>query len=388
MIPRHHNTASRKSFRAATRLYAGPDARLDLPDMLPEGAVLLVADTRFAECDAVKKLPIARRVAVAGEPKRAHIDLAIGMLEGERFAAVLAIGGGSAIDTAKALHAALSFGTYNVRDIERAAGAPLLVALPTTAGSGSETSRFFILSDRNGLKRSHRAWAHAPDIAVLDPHFLRKAGPERLLLGAFDSFVHLFETYVCRNEHAPAVDMLALEGIPLIARALERLAAGAALDDPLLMGLQHASAYGGLAISNVRTGLIHTLGESLSARCTLAHPETLYVFFESALAQYEAAVSGPVARLDRRLVAELGEGASFARLRAHWRHLFEEHGIARRIEETLQESPPDIVALLEAAARDHVLLSEHPASLSPADIRRIVEERLAPAAGAAKRAAG
>lgn len=387
-MTRQHNTASRKSFRAATRLYAGPDARLDLAALLPEGPVLLVADTRFTECDAAKAIPAARRVAVAGEPKREHIDLAAGMLEGEQFAAVVAIGGGSAIDTAKALHAAIAFGTYNVRDFERAPGAPRLVALPTTAGSGSETSRFFIFSDRRGVKRSHRAWAHAPDMAVLDPYFLRKAGPERLLLGAFDTFVHLFETYICRNEHAPAVDMLALEGIPLIARALERLAAGAALDDPLLMSLQHASAYGGFAISNVRTGLVHTLGESLSAQCTLAHPETLYVFFESALAQYEAGVLGQIARLDRRLAAELGEGASFARLRALWRSLFEEQGIARRIEETLQANPPDIKALLETAARDHVLPAEHPVSLSPADMRRIVEERLTPMASAAKRAAG
>jgi alcohol dehydrogenase class IV len=182
--------------------------------------------------------------------------------------------------------------------------------------------------------------------------------------------------------------MLALEGIPLIAKVLDRLATGAVVDDPLLMGLQHASAYGGFAISNVRTGLVHTLGESLSAQCTLAHPETLYVFFDSALAHYEAAVTSLVERLNRRLAAELGEGATLALLRGQWRHLFEEHGVSRRIAATLEASPPDIEALLQAAARDRVLLSEHPVGLSPADVRRIVEERLAPATAAAKRAAG
>jgi alcohol dehydrogenase class IV len=388
MLARHHNTSARKSFRAATRLYAGPDARLDLPALLPEGPVLLVVDLRFANCDAVRALPIARRVEVSGEPKRSHIDLALGLLEGERFSSVLAIGGGSTIDTAKALHAALSFGTYTVRDLERAQDAPMLVAVPTTAGSGSEASRFFIFSDRKGLKRSHRAWSHAPDIALIDPFFLRRAEPERLALGAFDSFVHLFEAYVCRNENTPAADMLALEGISLIARALERLSAGAALDDTQLMGLQHASAYGGLAISNVRTGLIHTLGESLSAQCTLAHPETLYVFFEAALAHYQAAITEKLARLDRRLVAELGQAASFARLRALWRGLFETHGIARRIEETLAARPPDIRALLAAAARDHVLPWEHPVSLTPDDLRFVVETRLQSPSSAARRAAG
>lgn len=388
MLARHYNTASRKSFRAATRLYAGPDARLDLPAILPEGPVLLVADARFADSDAVQALPITRRVEVTGEPKRAHVDLAIGMLEGEQFATVLALGGGSAIDTAKALHAAISFGTYNARDAERMADAPALVAIPTTAGSGSETSRFFILGDRNGRKRAYRAWAHAPDMALLDPHFLRAAGPERLVLGAFDAFIHLFETYVCREENTPAVDMLALEGIPLIVAALERLAADEPLKDPLLMGLQYASAYGGLAISNVRTGLIHTLGESLSAQCPLSHPETLFVFLEAVLAHYEAAVTDKVARLDRRLEAELGTMASFTRMRALWRRLFKELGVTQRIDETLAATPPDIDALLEAAARDHVLPREHPVSLTPDDIRRIVTTRLDMPRRAARRAAG
>lgn len=370
MLAKHFNTPERQSFRQATRLYQGAGARLDLPRLLPAGQALVVVDARFLINDVLRGLSVGAVVPVSGEPRLAAVEDAFAAMRGRTFASVIAIGGGSAIDSAKALHARLSFGDLPSRDQERPAGAPPLIVLPTTAGSGSETSRFFILADEAGIKRSHRAWAFAPDLAILDPIFLAGAGDERLVLGAFDSFLHLWETFVCRTERSAFTDMLALEGIGLIARAMRVIQRGGQPDVATLAGLQRASAYGGFAIANVRTGLIHTLGESLAAQVPLGHPETLYVFFAEALTQYRGAVGERIARLDRHLAAEAE--TDFDALCTLLHLLFARLAIAPRIAAILAATPIDRDLLAETAARDTVLGKENPAPLPPGSIERLI----------------
>lgn len=378
MLERHFNTPDRKSFRAATRLLSGRDARLDLPRILPSGPVVLVIDQRFAGSEIIGELRPAVTMIVSGEPAMHHVKSLGATCTSLQAAAVVALGGGSTIDTAKAIHSTLCHPGDPPRDVERPANAPLLIAVPTTAGSGSETSRFFILSDDAGIKCAHRAWSFAPDLAILDPALLESSGPERLVLGAFDTFVHLWETLICRNERAPFVDMLAFEGITAIAASVMRLADGAQLDDDRLTGLQRASAYGGYAISNTRTGLIHTLGESLAPQTSLSHPETLYVFFASALSHYARDVAGDVARLNRHVAALDGAPCDFEQLVRTWHGLFERLGIAQRIADTLARTPVDTEQLLATAARDVVLVKENPALLTPTILRQLVTDCLTP----------
>lgn len=387
MLERHYNSPSRKSFRTATRLYAGRDARLDLPRLLPEAPVILVVDRLFAESNLAAMLKPVVTMSVRGEPAARDVAALTATCAGLRPGAVVALGGGSTIDTAKAVHAALCFSNGVPRDVERPAGAPLLVSVPTTAGSGSETSRFFILSDDAGIKCSHRAWSFAPDVAVLDPALIEKSGTERLTLGAFDSFVHLWETYICRNENAPFVDMLAREGIALVAAAIARLSAGMPLEDEHLMGLQRASAYGGFAISNVRTGLIHTLGESLAAQAPLSHPETLFVFLGGAIAHYRSAVEARIESLDSYLSAMVGTGATFDGLIAQWRALFDASGISGRIAAQLERHPVDRERLRATAARDVVLAKENPALLTPDILLALIEDAVGAPKGAVSRSA-
>lgn len=387
MLERHYNSPSRKSFRTATRLYAGRDARLDLPGLLPDAPVVLVVDRYFADCDLAAALRPVITMTVQGEPLARDVETLNATCAGLKPGAVVALGGGSTIDTAKAVHAALCFPCGVPRDVERPAGAPLLISVPTTAGSGSETSRFFILSDAAGIKCSHRAWSFAPDLAVLDPALIEKSGTERLMLGAFDTFVHLWETHICRNESAPFIDMLAREGIGLIAAALAHLSAGTPLTDEHLMGLQRASAYGGFAISNVRTGLIHTLGESLAAQVPLSHPETLFVFLEGAIAHYRPAVEAQIESLDRYLGAMLGSGMTFDGLIAQWRALFDAHGISQRITAQLGRHPVDVERLRTTALRDVVLAKENPALLTPDILLALIEDALGAPKGAVSRSA-
>lgn len=372
----HYNTITRKSFFSPTRVYSGVDARLEIPKLLPAGPVLLVVDEAFASEIAVTGLNAAQVVIVRREPRETDLAMHLPAARALKPAAVVAYGGGSAIDTAKALHAEVSYGSFKTHDLDRPAGAPKLVVVPTTAGSGSETSRFFIVTDDAGLKQSYRSWSYAPDLAVLDPFVLRNAGERRLVLGAFDAFMHLWETYVCRTERDPVARVLALEGITLIARALCVLEAGRNASDEELTGLQRASAFGGMCIANVRTGLIHTLGESLAQQIDLSHPETIYIFFEAAVEQYTAAIQKDIELLDLRLRVELGGDWSLTKLRATWRALFERLGIEAHIEEALSAHAIDLPLLLSTVGRDRVLLKENPAPLTPEIIADVAASRL------------
>jgi alcohol dehydrogenase class IV len=376
MLDRHFNTPDRKSFRALTRLYAGVGARLDLKNITPEGRFLVIADARFMACDALSGIDIVLAVPITGEPTEAHVASVIEQVGRKKFSAVLAIGGGSTIDTAKAVHAHICFAKDAAHDVERPANAPVLIALPTNAGSGSETSRYYILADDRRIKRSHRAWSFAPDIAILDPELIQDAGPERLALGAFDAFVHLWETLICRGERSPFVDTLALDGITLIADALGPLASRAIPSVEQLMGVQRASAYGGMAISNVRTGIMHTLGESLAAQVNLGHPETLFVFFDVVIEHYLRHLKPEISRIDRRLAADIGPDWTFERLCHVWRLLFNRFGITERIGTALNVAAIDMESFLAAIARDTVIAKEHPAPINEAGIAALAKQGL------------
>lgn len=368
MLQKAFNTAAEKTFFSPGRLWAGDGISAKLPEFLPPGPRLVVADARFANHPALDAWTPDHIALTEGEPLESRVMELIGALGQQRFAAVIALGGGSTIDAAKALHAKLSFGSIDVRDQPRPHGAPVLIAVPTTAGSGSETSRFFILGEMaKGTKRARRAWSFAPDLAVLDPQWLRAMPESGLVLGAFDAFIHLWETFVCRNERSPYTDALTLTGIPKIAAALAKLNAGQPLDANALQDLQIASAQGGIAISNVRTGLIHTLAESLSPLATLLHPETLWVFYAHAVDSYRRDIQDRIALLD----AALGGPGGLHRLDRTWGHAFDRLGLSHKIRAEMAAARPDIDALMANAMRDTVLLKENPSPLDWSAVRAI-----------------
>ena len=383
-----YNTDVLKRFHARTFLLQGADCRhlaAELIDAARPGVV--VVDRALAQdAFAASLAPGAPRVVVEGEPKTDGVDAAL-----KRLATapewIVAIGGGSTIDTAKAVCAHGLFGAYRrvgYGDLRNAGDRPglrpaRLIAIPTTAGSGSETSRYFLVSDAaTGEKLVSRSWAIAPEIALLDPHFLREAPPAVLVAGAFDAFAHHWESLICRHERSPIVDALSLEGIALIVGSLD--AARRDRTPSALEGLQRASALAGMAISNVRSGVLHTAGEALAAYADLPHPLTLMVFFRETLASYRAAVAATEARvLDRLDDPRL---RSLDDLVAFWSARFDEAGLSARIREALSRARIDRRALVERVLADQVLVTkENPQPLDRPAVEALVNRAL-DAAGA------
>ena len=201
--------------------------------------------------------------AVAGEPTVDGVGQ--GAAQAVQIAAelVVACGGGSPLDAAKAIAALATNGGQPLDYMEVVGrGQPLakpslpLIAIPTTAGTGSEVTRNAVLtSPEHGVKASMRSFSMVPRIAVVDPELTYGLPPAVTASTGLDALTQLVEPYVC-NRTNPLVDALCREGFGRVARSLRRAWShgrdAAAREDMAL-----ASLFGGFALANAGLGAVH-----------------------------------------------------------------------------------------------------------------------------------
>jgi alcohol dehydrogenase class IV len=250
------------------------------------GRVLLVTGARSLERSGVLASILGHldelraevtRFVVPSEPDIGLVDSGAEACRAADCTVVLAAGGGSVIDTAKAVAGlAANGGTAldYVEDVGR--GQQLrrralpVVALPTTAGSGSEVTRNSVLRVPDlSVKRSMRSDYLLPAAAVVDPSLSAGAPVEVAAAAGLDALTHLIEAYVSKGAQ-PMTDALALPGIRMAVDALRALADGAA-DTASAERMAMASLFGGLALANAGLGAVHGLVAPLGGRFSVPH---------------------------------------------------------------------------------------------------------------------
>lgn len=216
---------------------------------------------------------VASDLSVSGEPEVAGVDDGVRRAREAGADVVLGIGGGSVLDTAKAI-AGVAPNDGSVRDYLEQVGDRKLekhplpfIAVPTTAGSGSEATKNAVIRVADlKVKRSLRHDLLMPRVAIVDPD-LSAAAPRPVAASAgLDALTHLIEGYVSSGANR-MTDALALPGMRLAARGLRALAAGA--PDAESMGL--ASLWGGMVLANAGLGAVHGLVAPLGGRCAIPH---------------------------------------------------------------------------------------------------------------------
>ncbi|CAH0533418.1 Long-chain-alcohol dehydrogenase 1 [Vibrio stylophorae] len=224
-----------------------------------------------------------QQVSVKGEPYIAMVEELAA--EGRRFSPdmVIAMGGGSVIDTGKAL-AALIPNQGSVYDYIEVVGRALplqnkplpFIAIPTTAGTGAEvTPNAVLTSAQERIKTSMRSPQMLPDLAIVDPTYSAGASPELTARSGMDAFTHLMEAYVC-NEPNPLSDMVCEEGLRRFVSAI--LPAVEEDDLRARSDLAFAAMLGGMARANAKLGAAHALGRALGGRLDIAHSSiTAYI---------------------------------------------------------------------------------------------------------------
>lgn len=190
---------------------------------------------------------------------------------------IAGVGGGSVIDSAKAI-AALATNTGELTDYLEVIGkakkmeeAPLpFVAIPTTAGTGAEvTKNAVIKSIEHNVKVSLRSDLMFPTFAVLDPQLTLTMTPEITACTGVDALTHLLETFVsCQSNQF--VDIICREGISRIAKYLERAYLNGN-DLEARENMAMASMLGGMALANVKLGAVHGFAGPLGGMFPIPH---------------------------------------------------------------------------------------------------------------------
>jgi len=186
---------------------------------------------------------------------------------------IISLGGGSVIDTAKAMSIVMKEGG-SIREFQ---GLQMLtrpqiphIAIPTTAGTGSEvTSAAVIFDQEQGQKILVFEYFITPQAAILDPKITSSLPPNLSAATGMDAMTHAVESYVSLQRN-PISDAAALHAIRLIANYLPRAVANGS--DLIARGqMQVAALLAGWAFSNAMVGLAHAMAHSLGAVCRIPH---------------------------------------------------------------------------------------------------------------------
>jgi len=230
---------------------------------------------------AASGVTLVGAVAVASEPGPEDIDAAVVAWREADVAVVLGVGGGSALDAAKAIAGLLRTGDPVRVHLEGFADqrpyvgpAVPVVAVPTTAGTGSEATRNAVISRRgpDGFKRSFRDEQLVPADAVVDPDLLAGLSGASIANNGLDALTQLLEAYVSQKA-GPVTDALALDGLAAVRDGL--LAWHRDPEGPGAPAARSRTAYGallsGICLANAGLGAVHGLAAPLGAVRPIPH---------------------------------------------------------------------------------------------------------------------
>lgn len=195
---------------------------------------------------------------------------------------LVALGGGSVLDTAKGVNVLVSLGGDTLTDYEgfdRIAGTMKpFIAIPSTAGTGSEATQVAVISDlQRGIKSEYLSYRMQPQVALLDPT-LTQGMPARLTAATgMDALVHSIEAYSGRQQN-PLSKAHGAGAVSLIGAQLLK-----AIKEPKNLEARSAMAQAaymaGAAFSNSMVGVIHALGHGLGAVSHVPHGEAMAIVF-------------------------------------------------------------------------------------------------------------
>lgn len=273
-------------FRMPCKIEVGFSKSRDLSRIIKEmklNKVLIVVDYNLKKMGAVdyifnnlKKANISFVVFndIKNEPTITEIDQAINDLNiTSNYDGIIAIGGGSTIDSAKLLAVSGSMEgsikNYLGTNMLNRRGIPTII-LPTTSGTGAEVTPNAIVKDKKEeLKKVVVSPYLIPDLVILDPGLTLSLPPKVTAETGIDTFTHAIECFIC-NKSNPMSDLFALDSMRLISKYLRRAVRNGS-DKEARYYTAIGSLYGGIAITNSGTGGVHALAYPLGGKHNLSH---------------------------------------------------------------------------------------------------------------------
>jgi alcohol dehydrogenase class IV len=274
----------RFEFATATRVIFGPGVLREVGPLArgfaPRALAVTGANPRRAEplLSLLREHGVgAITFPVPGEPEIETVRQGVALARQEDCGLVISFGGGSALDAGKAIAAMLA-NTGELLDYLEVIGrgkalakpsAPF-IAIPTTAGTGSEVTRNAVLaSPEHGVKVSLRSPIMLPRVAVIDPELTYDLPPAITASTGLDALTQLIEPYVCSRAN-PMTDALCVEGIRRAARSL-RAAFADGRNAAARADMAVASLFGGLALANAGLGAVHGFAGPIGGQFPAPH---------------------------------------------------------------------------------------------------------------------
>jgi alcohol dehydrogenase class IV len=274
----------RFEFASAGRIVFGPGTIRELPGIAAaysRSAMVVTGKDKLRHAGLIDDLESVgvqcTLFAVPREPDLALVREGVAAFREAGCGLVIAIGGGGAIDGGKAV-SALAANSGDVLDYLEVIGkgrkleqAPYpFIAVPTTAGTGSEVTRNAVLgSPEHGVKASLRSPLMLPRAAIVDPDLTLTMPREVTAASGLDALTQLIEPFVS-NRANPLVDAFCRDALPIAARCLPRACANGQ-DTEARAGMSYASLLGGLALANAGLGVVHGFAAPIGGMFSAPH---------------------------------------------------------------------------------------------------------------------
>jgi alcohol dehydrogenase class IV len=307
-------TAIKIDFGILTTLAAECDkAQIRRPLIVTDAGVKAAGILQQA-LDALPGMAVAVFDQTPSNPTEAAVRAATALYRAHTCDGLIAVGGGSSIDCAKGVAIAAThpgpltaYATMEGGSAKITSAVAPLIAVPTTAGTGSEVARGAILIVDDGRKLGFHSWHLVPKVALLDPLLTLGLPPRLTAATGMDAIAHCMETFMAAPFNPPA-DGIALDGL---ARGWAHIARATTngQDREARMNMMSASAQGALAFQK-GLGCVHSLSHSLGGVDPRLHHGTLNAMFLPAVIRFNTgAESVQHERRMQRMAYAMGLGA-------------------------------------------------------------------------------
>ena len=299
--------------------------------------------------------------------------------------AIIAVGGGSVIDTSKATNILVSEGGDDLLKYSGAHNLPKplkpFFVIPTTSGTGSEVTMVAVVSDpEKNVKMAFASNYLMPHAAILDPRMTQTLPPHLTAMTAMDAMTHAIEAYTCMAAN-PISDAYATAAIKKISNSLFGVLDNTS-DAHGRLELAQASTMAGIAFSNSMVGLVHSLGHALGAVAHLPHGLCMNLFLPYVL-EYNKEVNGdkiaelllPLAGPDiyAQTPANLRAEKAISTLLAMRDRLFSLTKLPRTLSETGKVSDAQLDEVAEKALNDGSIIY-NPKEANLEDLKTILKK--------------
>lgn len=351
-------------------------------DVIAGKKALVVSDEGLEKIGTVKKVldvleragkPYALYTGVKPNPTVSIVNEARAVYDREGCDYLIGIGGGSPLDVSKAISILANNGgkveDYNGLDKSQKAGAPL-IAINTTAGTGSEVTRAYVVTDE--VRKSKMLMVDAnclSYLAINDPDLMVGMPPALTAATGMDALTHAIEAYVAKS-HFPFTDGIALEAVSLVGRSLEK-----AYEDgrniEARTDMCWAEYMAGLAFSNAGLGMVHAMAHQLGGFYNTPHGVANAILLTHVMRYNTSACKDRYADIARALGIQTAKMTADQAANAAIEYI---EGMAERMKiPKLSETafkPADVITLSLHALED-TGMPENPKEASLVDVQKV-----------------